>query len=114
MKTLLIDDVRLPEYINNPETEDERYRSEDVQIARSPEEGIVFLRSHTYETLLLDHDMGYGSSGMDVIKFLDENPEFMPPKIYLVTGNIIAGSLMVEYLQRWFKDGQILSYRWIR
>lgn len=111
-KVLLIDDVRVPEWIKNPET-DEKYNPSDVEIARNGEDGIELLKKNKYETLLLDHDMGMGMTGMGVIRFLEENPEYMPPKIYLVTANIVMGPLMVEYLQRWFKDGKILAYKWM-
>lgn len=112
IKVILIDDVRHPEWITNPET-DQEYNSLDVEIARNGEQGIELLKKKQYETLLLDHDMGVGITGMDVIKFLEENPEYLPPKIYLVTANITAGPLMLEYLKRWFKDGKILAYKWI-
>jgi CheY-like chemotaxis protein len=112
-KVLLIDDVRVPENIKNPDDSFDYYDPSLVEIVRTAEEGIEILKQKRHEVLLLDHDMGPGLTGMAVIRFLEENQDLMPQKIYLVTANVVMGPLMVEYLQRWFKEGKILAYKWM-
>ncbi len=114
---LLIDDLRWPRYIRNPDdTEHYRnYRDDEVTIARTAEEGIDLLHARTtWDVLLLDHDLGPGKDGMDVIKYLEENQRLLPSRVYLVTANSVKGPLMYEYLVRWKEAGLIQEIYWIR
>lgn len=126
MKILLIDDVREPQYIediDHPEYEgkwgdnrkyiDDITLAHDITIARTGEQGVKMLEENTYDLLLLDHDMGAGMNGMGVIRWLQDNPTKIPKKIYLVTANIVCGPLMMEYLQRWKREGLVTKYDWI-
>ena len=57
--------------------------------------------------------MGFGMNGMGVIRWLEDHPERLPQKIYLITFNTSAGALMMGRLQDWFKAGKILEYKWV-
>lgn len=115
MKTvLLIDDLREPEWIRKPGTDSDRYSEEETQVAKDAEAGIEQLKNGIWHTLLLDHDMGPGKNGMDVIKFLDENRHLIPAKVYLVTANIITGPRMLDYLRDWKDAGIIKEFTWIQ
>jgi CheY-like chemotaxis protein len=120
MRVLLIDDVRVPEYIQDPDNgvhPDYKNYSEgnhEITIARSGEEGVILLGKNEYDVLLLDHDMGtYNMTGMGVIRYLEDNLDRIPKRVYLVTANSVMGPIMLEHLQRWFKDGRIERYEWI-
>lgn len=121
-KILLIDDVREPQWIPDPDGDDSnfmdrsKYQVEDVEIARTAEEGIEKLQDQKWDLVLLDHDMGAGKNGMDVLKFLEDpdNHNHMPGKIYLVTANIIAGPDMMRLLKKFEGAALIKAYDWIR
>ena len=79
MATLLIDDQR-----NLPAD----------RVARTFQEGIEALREQHWEVLYLDHDLGDFSiidgrelTGYDVACWLEENPQFLPDRIEIVTSN---------------------------
>lgn len=115
MRALLIDDTKLPQHIPNPESDKVEYFSADnVEVARTLEHAVNLLQNNKYDTLLLDHYIDEETTGLDVINFLDKNPELLPQKIFLITSNAVAGHLMLDRLQQFFKDGKILSYKWIR
>lgn len=112
---LLIDDVREPEWVKDPDNPGEMYSQLNVTIARTAEEGIEMLKVESWVTLLLDHDLGPGKNGMDVLRFLEENFTIdSPGRIYLVTANIIEGPKMLEIIQKWQKDGRLEKVGWIR
>jgi len=125
---LLIDDEREPEWIYNWNASKEEldevypndptYREKDVEVVRTGELGIEKLKEKKWDILLLDHDLGMGINGMDVIKFLEENvidhPEYMPKKIYLVTANVVRGPIMYEIIQKWKGANVIEDTDWIR
>lgn len=119
-RILLIDDQREPGWIVNPDADwdsgpfEPKYKSEDVEVSRTGELGIEKLKEQKYDLLLLDHDLGSGKDGNDVLNFLIDHPEHLPEKIYLVTANIIAGPKMVEKLKDLKKEGKIKEHRWIR
>lgn len=103
LKVLLIDDVRNPEFIPNPHgSNNEPYKN--VTIARNAEEGIERLKEQKWDVLLLDHDMGYGKNGMDVLRFLEDpdNHKHMPKRIYLVTANVVERPKMLAMLKKFW------------
>jgi hypothetical protein len=81
-RTLLIDDVR------------------DIQadvVARTFDEGIDALKhDYPFTTLYLDHDLasydedGKEKTGYDIMCFLEQNPEYLPEKIYCVSSNPVG------------------------
>ncbi len=79
MATLLIDDQR-----NLPAD----------RVARTFKEGIEALKEQHWDILYLDHDLGDFSGidgrelpGYDVACWLEENPQFLPDRIEIVTNN---------------------------
>ena len=87
MPTLLIDDQR-----NLPAD----------RVARTYKDGIEALREQHWNLLYLDHDLGDSSgvegrelTGYDVACWLEENPQFLPDRIEIVTSNP-AGRRKIE------------------
>ena len=121
-KILLIDDVREPQWIPDPDGDNSnfmvrpKYKAEDVEIARTAEEGIEKLKEQKWDLILLDHDMGLGKNGMDVLKFLmnPDGNQHIPKKIYLVTANVVAGPNMMSLLEAFKKEGLLEDFTWIR
>lgn len=72
-KHLLIDDVR---------------DFGDMRTCRNYHEGIAALQEQTWDVLWLDYDMGIGCySGMDVLTWLEENPQHHPKEVKMVSLN---------------------------
>ncbi len=72
MKTLTIDDCR----------------NFDGMIARNYEMGILALeKAGPWDLLYIDHDLGLGKSGYDVMCWLEKNPQYAPKKIICVSSN---------------------------
>lgn len=89
-KTLLIDDIRTPIVIMNT------YGIQVDEIATNYFSGIEALKSQQWDTLCLDHDLatwddqGNEKTGHDVMKWLEQNPEFMPEHIVYVSANPVG------------------------
>lgn len=115
---LLIDDVREPKWIQRPGTssyEHNNYTEAEVEVAKNGQDGIEALKARKWDTVLLDHDMGWDNkNGMDVIRFMDDNREYIPSNVYLVTANIIEGPKMLEYIRRWAQQGLVKDWDWLR
>lgn len=99
MKTLLIDDMR------------------DIKadvVARTYAEGINALAyDGPFDILYLDHDLGevdinsdyaYDPSGYGVMCFLEENPQYLPKQIVLVTSNPVGRKNMQVVIDRLYKE----------
>jgi len=62
-------------------------------VARTYLEGIKALRSEKFDLLYLDHDLGDFDkdkrewTGMDILKWLAENPKHLPGRIQVITFN---------------------------
>jgi len=85
---LLIDDAR-------DEGHKKIHRRVDI-IARNYWTGIECLKLRKWDLLLLDHDLNSfediadattEKTGYDIMCFLEQNPEYLPKKIELVTSN---------------------------
>lgn len=83
MKTLLIDDLR------------------DIQadvIARNFDAGIHALKElGPFDVLFLDHDYGDpdpAKNGEGIMKFLEENPQYLPKTIRIVSANPVGRQRM--------------------
>lgn len=81
MKTLLIDDMR------------------DIKadvVARTFDEGIDALKTQgPFDILYLDHDLGdfenkYERTGYHIMCFLEENQQYLPKKIVIVSSNPVG------------------------
>ena len=117
-KILMIDDTKQPEWfkyhfdINDDEPF--KFNDENTTIARTGEEGMQLLGAWKWDVLLLDHDLGMGMNGMDVLKKLANMDDLIPPTIILITNNIIAGPNMMHFLGDMQKHGMIEHHDWIR
>ena len=83
MKYLLIDDIR----------------TFDVdKIARTAEEGKKELSTKQYDVVTLDHDLGNGETGYDVLCWAIEN-NCLPKKVILCSMNPIGKKAMANKLR---------------
>lgn len=91
MRTLLIDDLR---------------NIEADRVARTFDDGIVALRDEgPWDELFLDHDLGdfvIGTerTGEHIMKFLEENPQYLPGNIILVTANPVGRQRMEVIIKK--------------
>ena len=88
MRTLLIDDIR---------------NLKADKIARTFEEGInALLYEGHWDLLLLDHDLGQkdGLDGTGIMNWIEQNLEYKPSKIQLVTSNPVGRQRMQVIIDR--------------
>lgn len=116
MRVIIIDDTRDAHNIKDAETGDGTYaKYKCVDLFRDAASAIINLKEFQYDIMLLDHDLGNGPSGMKVIDSIKEDPLIkIPKKIRIITGNIIAGPIMLLELQRLYNDNKIQEYSWIK
>lgn len=119
MKVLLIDDLRMPSWIDKTYDDNgnvsEKFSDDTTVIARTPEIGIHQLTNDgPWDVLLLDHDMGSSKTGYDVLCFLEENTHLLPKNIILVTANTSGGMKMQQCLERLKELGLIDGWDWRR
>ena len=116
MKILLIDDTRVPSDIKDSESsENGTYqRYSDLTLVKSAESGIELLKQNQYDVLLLDHDLGEGLTGMDVVSAMEKGEVILPSKVRIVTANIIAGPIMLNALKRMQREKLIEECSWIK
>lgn len=89
MRVLVIDDL--------PDTKDVgRYD----QIALNYNEAIEHLRSEAWDIVWIDHDLGEGKTGYDVMCWIEEHPEFMPREIRITTRNPVGRKRMMQVLAK--------------
>ena len=88
-RTLLIDDVRTMAV---------------TKIARTFDAGMDALRNEApWDVLYLDHDLGEfdeRKTGYDILSWLENNPEFLPKEIILVTQNPVGKIKMRAVIKR--------------
>lgn len=103
MKTLLIDDLRDVDFVNKS------WNVAVTDVARTFAEGINALKAGNVDTLLLDHDLacfddeGNELTGYKVMLFLEENPEYLPKRIILVTSNPVGRAKMQTVVDKLFQ-----------
>lgn len=57
-----------------------------MRTARNYHEGILALQEEVWDVLWLDYDMGVGCyTGMDVLTWLENNPQHLPKTIQMIT-----------------------------
>lgn len=104
MKTLLIDDLRDVDFVNK------QWNVKVTDVARTFAEGINALKEGQVDTLLLDHDLacfddeGNELTGYKVMLFLEENQEFLPKRIILVTSNPVGRGKMQTVIDKIYKS----------
>lgn len=97
-KVLVIDDIRVFHYA--------------TKHARDYWDGIKALESERWDLLLLDHDLasidpnGREYTGYDILCYLEQNPQYLPSRIDLVTANPVGRQRMQALIQRLY-DGQV-------
>jgi len=69
------------------------------RVARNYDQGIVALQQEKWDLLLLDHDLGDFShdkekTGYDILLFLEENPQYLPKGIQIVSSNPVGRQRM--------------------
>jgi hypothetical protein len=72
-------------------------------IARTYQEGIAFLRKTKYTHLWLDHDLGEGKTGYDVMCWLEQNQQHLPDKIICISANPVGNkriNVVIKKLKR--------------
>jgi hypothetical protein len=79
------------------------------RVARNFTEGIEALKSEKWDLLLLDHDLssyvdGKEKTGYDVMCFLEENPQYLPGKIKLVTSNPVGRYNMQVVIDKLYSE----------
>lgn len=91
MKILLIDDVRT---------------LASAKIARTFAEGISALRDEQWDVLLLDHDLGEedGKDGTGIMNWLEENTQYLPKQITLVTSNPVGKERMQKIVDKLYRE----------
>lgn len=95
MRTLLIDDLR---------------NLTADRIARDFNDGISALKNEgPWDVLLLDHDlgdfvMGTERTGEHIMKFLEENPQYLPGSIRIVSSNPVGRQRMQVIINKLYKE----------
>ncbi len=88
-RTLLIDDMR---DFNCDKT------------VKTFEEGIKALQEEIWDIVYLDHDLGLGKTGYDIVCWLENNKQFLPKKIILVTQNPVGRKNMEVVINKLYKE----------
>jgi DNA-binding response OmpR family regulator len=113
-KILMIDDKKEAKHITkNKYAEnfaDKYFTDEEVHVARTYKEGIEELKKGGYDLLLLDHDLGGKHNGHDVLMWLEQNPQYFPPKITLITFNPGVVGKMIAVLMNFKENGLIKEW----
>lgn len=82
---------------------DDQRNNDAHVIARTAKDGIAALKYlGPWDVLLLDHDLGAiedNGTGMDVVRFLEENTQYLPKEIVLVTANPAGRDNMLALLK---------------
>lgn len=96
MRILVIDDIR--------DFKIEENRGYEVVYARDGVIGLRLLRNETWDALYLDHDLGDGPTGYDVLREAASD-QLLPDNIRLVTMNPVGGRNMAnELLQLGYRE----------
>jgi hypothetical protein len=96
-RALLIDDIRNEDHLGL----DTAHPTEDVIIVRNYEMGIIALQNMwPIDILYLDHDLGEGKDGYEIIKWLEEKAFFgaihLIPKEMICVSSNSAGILKIN------------------
>lgn len=79
------------------------------RVARNYDQGIAALTQEKWDVLLLDHDLGDFShgkekTGYDIILFLEENPQYLPGKIEIVSSNPVGRKNMQVVIDKLYGE----------
>ncbi len=83
--------------------DDLRNPADGWEIARNAQECVAMLMTGRVTTLSLDHDLGEGPTGNDVLKWIEqtvsESPDFKVPTIFIHTSNTVGRQNMINTLK---------------
>jgi CheY-like chemotaxis protein len=113
-RVLMIDDTKEVNWVPKPgqhwDDPARRFTEEEVQVARTFEEGLELLQEEgRWDLLLLDHDLGGPKTGYDIMCFLEEKPFYCPKEIMLITYNP-AGGLRMEQVVKKMEEREQTKY----
>jgi CheY-like chemotaxis protein len=91
---------------------DKYYQEDEVHLVRTYKEGLEELQKKSYDTLLLDHDLGGIKTGYDILLWLEVNPDLSPDNIILISHNSVGVKNMANVLDRLLFNGFIKSWKW--
>lgn len=104
MKVLLIDDARSEKWVEIA------YGVPVTQSARTFAEGINALKNDgPFDLLFLDHDLasydeeGNELTGYKIMLFLEENPEYLPKDIVIVSSNPVGRAKMQTVIDQLYQ-----------
>lgn len=102
MRVLLIDDIREPSYIQYA------YGVGVTDIAKTYDSGIQALIQGNWDLVLLDHDLadfkdGVERTGYSIMCFLEENPQYLPKQIRIVSDNPVGRQRMQSIIYKLYK-----------
>ena len=100
-RILLIDDMRSLDLVMHP-VEGGAFVS---RVCRTFDEGLAALKDEgPWDILYLDHDLADQATpertGYTIICFLEENPQYLPKEIKLVTSNPVGRRKMMSVISR--------------
>lgn len=116
-KILMIDDAKECIHIVKDlyaDFSEKYYQENEVHVVRTYKEGIDELKKKTYDTLLLDHDLGGTKTGYDILCWLETNAEFIPKNIFLISNNPVGVKNMAVVLDKLLSEGKIIQWSWGR
>lgn len=74
-----------------------------VQVARDYELGLIFLKTQTWNLLLLDNDLGGEKEGRMLLDLMEEGKLYIPDRIIPITSNPVARTRMNVVINRLMK-----------
>lgn len=87
--------------------DDQREYNGMTKVAKTFEAGLEALKDGHWDVLYLDHDLGQPEpkNGYRILCWLEENPEFLPRQIVLVTSNPVGRQKMQAVLDKLYPKG---------
>ena len=106
MATLMIDDIRKPDFVRI--TEDGPVCVQVDKVCRTFDEGLEALKSQHWNVLLLDHDLGDPDpkkTGYGIMCWIEANPHQKPDEIVLITANPVGRRNMEMVIKKLYNSG---------
>ncbi len=105
MATLMIDDVRKPDFVRL--TDDGPVSVQVDKVCRTYDEGLSALKSQKWDVLLLDHDLGDPDpkkTGYGIMCWIEANPDQKPGEIVLITANVVGRKNMEMVIKKLYNS----------
>jgi hypothetical protein len=87
--------------------DDERNAPEGWVLVKTALDAIVALRRDEYEEISLDHDLGEGGTGYDVLLYIEaevhRNPNYKCPRIWIHSANPVGRQRMQRAIDSIFR-----------